>query len=193
MKKYIQLIRVKHWIKNGIVFLPLFFGKQLFQTDLFLHTLAGVLSFCCMSSMIYIINDIQDRDKDRLHGTKRNRPIASGSISAVQGICIAVIMFICSVVFNVIASTHIVKSFIVLFLYLAINLSYSCLGAKNVAILDIVLLVSGFFLRLLYGATVSGISISSWLYLTVISGSFFLSLCKRRNECKNMGGVQEQY
>lgn len=186
MKNYIQLIRIKHWIKNGIIFLPLVFGKQLFSLELFLHTLAGMFSFSLMSSTIYIINDIQDKEKDKMHLKKKNRPIASGKISIRQGIVMATLLFAASIVFNFWASENRISSFFVLFTYLLVNMCYSCLGAKNIAILDIVLLVSGFFLRLVYGGIVSEIPISNWLYLTVITGSFFMVLGKRRNEIKCM-------
>lgn len=178
-------MRVKHWIKNGLVFLPLIFGRELFDCRGFFVTLGGMVSFSLLSSMVYIVNDIQDREKDRLHITKKNRPIASRQISVEQGVLLACILFTVSVIINFIISDG--WGFMVLLLYLCVNLGYSCFGAKNIAILDIILLVVGFFLRVLYGATITNIPISNWLYLTVIAGSFYMALGKRRNEIQGQG------
>jgi 4-hydroxybenzoate polyprenyltransferase len=79
--KYIQLLRVHHYIKNFLIFIPLFFSANILNPRYALLSLAGFIAFSLLSSIVYIINDLRDRDKDRLHSTKRLRPIASGRVS----------------------------------------------------------------------------------------------------------------
>ena len=78
--KVLRLLRVKHYIKNGLIFLPLFFAKRISAVDLVAESLIAFAVFCLLSSAVYIINDIRDAEKDRNHPTKCNRPIASGAI-----------------------------------------------------------------------------------------------------------------
>ena len=88
MKKYLKLIRVKHWIKNCLIFLPLIFSREINKTNIIL-TILGFISFSLASSIIYIINDIRDKEKDKNHPTKKNRPIAAGTISIPSASTIA--------------------------------------------------------------------------------------------------------
>ena len=182
---YIKLMRPKHYMKNFLVFLPLLFSGNFFDKSNIITCLLGFVCFSLLASTIYIINDIRDKDKDKKHKTKCNRPIASGKISVKNAIIfdillIIVIAFICMFgKFNLL-------SICLVILYFIINLIYS-FGAKNVPILDIVILVSGFFIRVLFGATLLNITVSNWLYLTVIAISFYLGLGKRRNEIIKSG------
>lgn len=177
---YIKLMRPKHYIKNFLVFLPLVFSGHFFDKNNILICLLGFACFSLLASSIYIINDIRDREKDRKHKTKCNRPIASGKISVKNAIIfdiflitiISLICFFCK--FNLLSVCLVI-------LYFILNLIYS-FGAKNIPILDVVILVSGFFIRVLFGATILNITVSNWLYLTVIAISFYLGLGKRRNE-----------
>ena len=183
MKHYIKLMRVHHYIKNFLVFAALICSGQLFQFDKLFSGLTGFLAFCMVSSVVYIINDIRDRDKDRKHPTKCKRPIAAGTVS-VKGACIlAAVLLAIAIVCNCI-TFHIVSTSL-LALYLVLNLAYS-FGLKNIPIVDITILVSGFLIRILYGAVITQITISNWLYLTVIAISFYFALGKRRNELKHI-------
>ncbi|MBP9988872.1 MAG: UbiA prenyltransferase family protein, partial [Ruminococcus sp.] len=176
MLKYIKMLRIKHWIKNGIVFLPLFFGGKLFS-DSFFKCCLGFLGFSLISSCVYIINDIFDVDKDRLHSEKCKRPIASGEISIKKASVIAVVCGIAGmlcVVFNW-------KAVLILAVYLILNILYSS-GLKNIPIADVLILASGFVFRLILGSFITQIEVSSWLCLTVIAASFYLGLGKRRGE-----------
>jgi decaprenyl-phosphate phosphoribosyltransferase len=186
MKKYLKLMRVKHYIKNILIFLPLFFSQNLFNESLAIKTIISFLSFCLMSSCVYIFNDINDIEKDKKHPIKKSRPIASGEISKRNGIILFFILLFFSILLNFLANKSNVFSYIYLLFYLFINFLYSkCL--KNIAIVDIVILVMGFLLRIIYGASIINVSISSWLYLTIMSFSFYLGLGKRRNEMDNIG------
>lgn len=178
-------MRIKHYLKNGLIFLPLIFNSQLFEKKPLLMTFYGFISFCLISSAVYVINDIKDVEKDRMHKIKKNRPIASGAISIKE----AILLFIVLTIFSLSINIFIIKKFssiLLISLYLILNIMYS-LGLKNIPIIDVVILVSGFVIRVIYGASIMSIEISKWLYLTVMSGSFFMGFGKRRNEIIKQG------
>lgn len=181
MKKYIELIRVKHWIKNLLIFLPLFCSKTL-SVHGFIASFIGFLSFSFASSFIYVINDIKDVEKDKLHPRKKNRPLANGSISIKKAYIIAIFMIILSIGTNILNTSNILcSSLYILLAYIIINIFYSY-GLKNVAIIDVFLLASGFILRVYYGGSLINIDISNWLFLTIMCAALFLSLGKRKKE-----------
>ncbi|MDR1565038.1 MAG: decaprenyl-phosphate phosphoribosyltransferase [Oscillospiraceae bacterium] len=180
MLKYLKLFRLKHYIKNLLVFLPLIFGGQLLGSKA-INSLWGFIAFGLISSAVYIINDIRDAEKDRQHPTKRNRPIASGAISAKRAAALVPVLVILALGLNYLATGFEWLTYAIPLAYLALNIAYS-FGLKNIPIIDITILASGFLLRLIYGAALTDIAISKWLYLTVIAASFYLALGKRRNE-----------
>ena len=182
---YLKLMRPKHYIKNFLIFLPLLFSGKLLNLSNILITLGGVICFSLMASSIYIINDIKDKDKDRKHKTKCNRPIASGKISVKNAIIFMFILLILVTVLVIVMNLSIL-SIGFLALYFILNLAYS-LGLKNIPLIDIIILVSGFVIRVLFGASILSITVSNWLYLTVIAISFYLGLGKRRNEIMKTG------
>ncbi len=179
MKQYIKLMRVHHYIKNILVFAALACSGQLFQVKQLLAGITGFVAFCMVSSVVYIINDIRDKEKDRQHPTKCNRPIASGQVSVKNAWILAMVLLLIAALCNGIAFHRITT--ILLVCYLALNLGYS-FGLKNFPIVDVSILVSGFLIRILYGAMITEITISNWLYLTVIALAFYFALGKRRNE-----------
>ena len=182
--KYLKLIRIKHWIKNILIFLPIICAGML-NSDSIVKTILGFLSFSLISSFIYIINDIKDIEKDKNHPRKKNRPLASGVVKKHTAIAIAVVMLILSLSITIIINKSITDlSLYLLLSYMIINIAYS-LGLKNVAIIDVVLLSSGFILRVYYGASLFDIDVSCWLFLTILNASLFLGLGKRRIELMN--------
>lgn len=183
MKHYLKLMRVHHYIKNFLVFAALVCSGQLFNLEKLIAGIAAFASFCMISSVVYIVNDIRDCEKDRRHPTKCKRPIAAGVVSVKSAWMLAAVLMIIAVVCN--AFTFHVASTLLLLSYLILNLVYS-MGLKNIPIVDITILVAGFVIRVLYGAFVTGISVSNWLYLTVIALSFYFALGKRRNELKHI-------
>ena len=184
MKKYLQLIRVKHWIKNFLVFLPLV-CSGLLTVENTLLSIGSFFAFSFACSFIYIINDIKDIDKDKLHPRKKNRPLASGKIKKSTAICIAVLIVVLSLTINILITKSIINiSFLFLLIYIIINILYS-LGLKNIAIIDIVLLTAGFIIRVYYGASIVNVEVSNWLFLTIMSASLFLGLGKRKKELIN--------
>lgn len=179
--KYLKLIRVKHWIKNMLIFIPII-CSGLITTENVIASIIGFFSFSLMASFIYIVNDIRDIEKDKLHPTKKNRPLPSGKIKKSTAIAIAVLMIILSIIINTLISNKLLnQSLYLLITYMIINLCYS-FGLKNVALLDIVLLASGFIIRVYYGASIINIEVSNWLFLTIMSASLFLGLGKRKKE-----------
>lgn len=184
MKKYLKLMRIHHYVKNLLVFAALACSGRLFNSDKLLAGIVAFGAFCMVSSAVYIINDICDREKDRKHPAKCTRPIAAGTISVKSAWVLTTALLIAAAVCNGI--TFRVPSTILLILYLILNLAYS-FGMKNVPIVDVTILVAGFLIRILYGAIVTEISISNWLYLTVIAFAFYLALGKRRNELRQAG------
>lgn len=182
---YIKLMRPKHYIKNFLVFLPLLFSGMFFDKNNILTCLLGFICFSLLASTIYIINDIKDKDKDKMHKTKCNRPIASGKVSVKNAIILDILLITIIVLICILGNFNALSISLAL-LYFILNLIYS-FGAKNIPILDIIILVSGFFIRVLFGATLLNITVSNWLYLTVIAISFYLGLGKRRNEIIKSG------
>ena len=102
MKKYLQLLRVKHYIKNFLIFLPIIFNKSISDINRLILTIIGFISFSFISSSIYIINDINDVEKDRLHPVKKNRPIANGSVSILKAKIISILLALISILLVVI-------------------------------------------------------------------------------------------
>jgi 4-hydroxybenzoate polyprenyltransferase len=158
--------------------------RAVFQTKKLLAGTAGFVAFCLVSSVVYIVNDIRDKEKDRCHPTKCNRPIASGEISEKQAWILVAVLLIVAFFCNM--AVFRLDATLLLLLYVLLNLAYS-MGLKNVPLLDVTILVSGFLIRVLYGACVTDIAISNWLYLTVITIAFYFALGKRRNELKQIG------
>lgn len=184
MRNYFKLMRVHHYIKNLLVFAALACSGQLFNLEKLTAGVAAFVAFCMVSSVVYIINDIRDVEKDRKHPTKCKRPIAAGTVSVRSAWTLAIILLLIAVFCNCMMF-HIVSALLLL-LYLVLNLAYS-FGLKNIPIVDVTILVAGFLIRILYGAFVTEIVISNWLYLTVIALAFYFALGKRRNEIKQVG------
>jgi len=191
MKNYFKLMRVKHCVKNVLIFLPIFFDHSIFQQDLFLKALLGFCAFSCMASGIYAINDVFDVECDKNHPVKCKRPVASGAITKKGAVVFAIILIILGYAFCVWASPiHQANAYIIYSLYFLLNIIY-CVGkGKDIPILDIVILASGFMFREMFGAAICGIKISHWLYLVTISGAFYLGLGKRRNEMSSSTEVK---
>lgn len=188
MYTIIRLMRPKHYIKNFLIFVPVVFAKKLLEPWAFLQAAVGFVVFSLLASAIYIINDIRDVEEDRRHPVKCSRPIASGAVSTQMGSLLAGILIVVALGINLGVFGLNPKCLAAFTAYFLINLSYS-MGLKNVPFLDIALLVSGFFLRVMYGAAIIGVEVSSWVSLTVITLAIYLGLGKRRNELKKCSGT----
>lgn len=185
MKEYLKLIRMNHWIKNILVFLPLFFSGHIFKTPLLIMSVLAFFVFSFTSSIVYIINDLCDLEKDRWHAIKKNRPLASGRVNKKQAhfIMFMLLVLVSAGITYLYLKTKVLSVIIIPITYIFINILYSRF-LKNIAIIDILLLVSGFVLRVLFGGVVVDIALSKYLYLMIIFGSYYLSFGKRRSEIK---------
>lgn len=176
--KYLQLIRVHQWIKNIFVFVPILFSLHIFEEDYLLTTIFAFLVFCLASSAIYVINDLVDIDADRSHPLKKNRPLPSGAISKSSALVTASLLLV-SVFWLIFYFNY--EFILIVISFLVLNVFYSFL-LKNIVILDIFSIAAGFALRVLAGAFVIQVPISSWLLLTTMFISLFLGVMKRHSE-----------
>lgn len=173
-----MMVRVAHWAKNLFLLIPLFFAGELFDISRMLDVLWGVAAFSLAASGIYVLNDIQDVEKDRLHPVKKHRAIASGQISFGQA---WTVMIACMAGGLAIGWVCGFKFLLILVLYLLLNVGYS-LGLKHISILDIMILAAGFVLRIKAGGVIAGVGISQWLMIMVFLLALFLALGKRRDD-----------
>lgn len=181
-----KLLRPRQWIKNFALFAGITFGGQLFEPEAFIRVTIAFIAFCFLSSATYILNDVLDTKKDRLHPFKRNRPLASGKVSKPE----AVIIFVVLLVSSLTLSYQLEGLFIVIaIVYLALQVSYSILF-KSVVIFDVFFIASGYILRVLAGGEVVNYHISVWLLLTTVSLSLFLAVGKRRSELTLLKNVK---
>lgn len=165
-------------MKNILVFFPILFSGNLLVRERCIRTIWGFVSFCLVTSAIYIVNDLRDIDSDRMNPVKKYRPLASGAVSIRQGALLCTALCACSIGLGLYTSLE-GTGYIVC--YFIINLLYS-FGMKNIPILDVVILVAGYIIRLLYGGILAGTGVSDWMLLTVMMASFFLGFGKRRGE-----------
>ena len=186
IKNYFKLLRVNHYLKNFLVLLPLVFSSELLNLSKLKTTVLGFIAFCLTASIVYIINDLKDIENDKKHPVKKNRPFASGKVSKVEGIIILIVLTLLVLGISYFIGFENWIALLLLGVYLLLNVFYS-FGLKNVPIVDIVILVSGFLIRVVYGAQIIDLTVSNWMYLTVISASFYMGLGKRRNEIIKQG------
>lgn len=149
-----------------------------------LRVVLAFVSYCAVASCVYVVNDLMDREDDRRHPTKRLRPIAAGEVSVPCARVTCVVLGACGLALAWACASF--QGVALVMVYLAVNLAYS-LGLKRIPLLDVVLLSAGYVLRVVYGSAAAGVSISGWLYLTVMAGSFALGLGKRRGEVDVVG------
>ncbi len=174
----LRLVRPRQWVKNLAIFAAITFTGELFDPPIVLKVLLGFFVFCGLASATYIINDIFDVKKDRLHPFKKFRPIANGDVPIPFAVILAVFLIIGSLA----VAINITPAFFALtILYLLIQFMYSSF-LKGVAAIDILAIAAGYILRVYAGEFASGFHISVWLLLTTISISLFLAVGKRRSE-----------
>lgn len=187
----VKALRPKQWIKNGLVFLPFVFainqawslGNLAPVPSLLLRLVAVFLAFCAVSSAVYLLNDLMDREADRRHPIKRHRPIASGKVTASTAIALMVVLGLGGLA--VMAVINPVLGGIGL-LYIFINVTY-CLGAKRIVLLDVIMVASGYVIRAGAGAVAVGVTPSPWLYAVTAAGALFIVLGRRYAEVRLAG------
>ncbi|OGH42463.1 MAG: hypothetical protein A3H79_04365 [Candidatus Levybacteria bacterium RIFCSPLOWO2_02_FULL_36_8b] len=173
-----RLLRPRQWIKNFAILASVLFAGKLFDIEILGKIIPSFFVFCALSSAIYIVNDIFDLEKDKLHPSKKYRPLAHGDVPIPLALLIAVIFSVFSLFVGSLVTPAFFLSIIV---YLILQISYSVF-LKNIAVIDILAIAAGYMLRVYAGELASGLRISVWLLLTAISLSLFLAVGKRRSE-----------
>ena len=185
----IRAMRPKQWAKNGFVFIPILFDRQITHLEPLTRVTVGFLLFCLTASAVYLMNDIVDVERDRLHPKKRFRPIASGELPVRLAAVMAVVLPILSVI---IAWLYSPLFALVLIAYIVKQVAYS-FYLKNVVIVDVLLLAAGYILRVIGGVVLITVTnFSPWLYVCVGMAALFLAVGKRRQELILLGnGAQD--
>lgn len=179
VKAYIRLLRPYQWVKNILLFTPLFFSAQIGIKSLS-TVLGAFFCFCLAASMGYIINDWVDRDRDKNHPVKCKRPFCTGLISGKQALIFCGLIFTLSLWLTTLFAFP-AEFLFYLFLYLFLTVAYS-LYLKRVIIFEIFVVAMGFVLRVLAGGAASAITISDWLFMTVFFMAMLISVAKRKTE-----------
>lgn len=180
LKNYLSLLRPHQYIKNLFLFLPAFFSLQIKDVEVLLRTGLAFVAFCCMASAVYILNDYKDREADREHPKKKDRPLASGSIRVEHAFILMGILIILSFISSIYLGKIV---FYLLSAYVFINVLYS-FKLKHIAIVDIFIIALGFVLRIAVGAYAAPVPIpySKWIVIMTFLGALFLALAKRRDD-----------
>ncbi len=177
---WFRLLRINHWVKNAMVFLPVFFSGKLLAISAQTATelIWTALAFCFASSFIYIINDWRDLSEDKTHPKKSLRPLAAGTISAQQALLAAVVILmpVGTLLYQLPYTIQLSVG-----LYLLLNLAY-CFGLKHIAILDVTSISLGFVLRLVAGASAADVPLTGWFIILIFLLMFSVALAKRRDD-----------
>jgi 4-hydroxybenzoate polyprenyltransferase len=174
----LRSMRPRHWVKNGFVFPALIFSKHLFAWSHFSLVLGAAGCFCILSGVVYLINDVADVDRDRLHPQKSRRPIAAGELKVSIALSAAGLLLIAGLCAAFWLHSHFG---VVALIYALVNFAYS-FGLKRVVLIDVLMVASGFLLRALGGAVVIQVPISPWFILCAFTLALFLAVVKRRQE-----------
>ncbi len=180
---FFRLLRPGQWYKNFLIFLPILFSGNLFAIEFLLLTIVGFFALCFVSSGNYIINDIIDIRKDKLHPEKKKRPLVSGKIRIWQAVVLFVFLLTAGIVLAGILNEYFFLSVLALFI---LTSGYS-LFLKNEAFLDIIIIGINFVIRASSGAFIIDVKISPWLIIGVFFLSLFLSAGKRRADSSFLG------
>lgn len=181
--KYLKLIRLDHWIKNLLIFAPLFFGQQLLNADLLAKTIVAFISFSLVTSGMYIINDYFDIAEDREHPVKKYRPLASGEVSEKSAIWISALFLIAGLLVGIFLS---IITFYILLAYIGLNILYN-FKLKHLTIVDVCTVSTMYIIRLIVGSEVTRINLSMWIILLTFFMAMFISLAKRRDDVIYLG------
>lgn len=182
---WLKLLRPTHWIKNFLVFIPLVFSLNAFQTSYIWHSILAFISFSLVASSVYIINDYVDIERDRKHPTKKNRPLASGKISKAAAILTLCILLAISLT---IGWTLQIKFLVVLLVYFLLNVGYS-IQLKHIVIIDLLIVAVCYVLRVYAGAKAIDVPTTSWLLFITFFIALFVISGKRYSELATQGST----
>jgi len=179
----VRLVRFRHWIKNVVVLMPVVFSSQMNDAEAWFRAGGAAIAFCFASAFSYIVNDIRDKESDRNHPLKKDRPIASGSVGVGPAIVEAVVFFLAA---TLIAGSISTLLLLVVSVYIMLQILYS-LFLKHAALIDVICIAFGFVLRAVAGAVAIRVEISPWLFICIFTLCLFMGFCKRCNELVTIG------
>lgn len=189
LHELIRSARPRHWVKNSFVLAAPLFSGHLFLIPDLVRVMGALAAFIAASSAIYLINDLSDREQDRLHPLKADRPIASGRLSPGVAAGAAAILLVLAIAGSWLLAPHFLW---VVGAYVAIQLAYS-LWLKDVVLLDVLVIATGFLLRAVGGAVVIDVAISTWFILCTFTLTLLMATVKRRQELIELGGAAVQH
>lgn len=178
--KPVSIFSLPQWLKNLLIFVPAIFGHAVWTTNLLSELLWAFLGFSLLSSAVYLQNDLADRNEDAIHPEKSKRPIASGELQIRSAFVLAVLLFIAGTVILFFLSY---KACMVGLTYVLLNIAYTWM-AKNIALLDVLFLIQGYWLRLILGSLISGLVLSYWVLGVVGLLAAYLVLFKRLGDVR---------
>jgi decaprenyl-phosphate phosphoribosyltransferase len=184
MPATVRAVRPRQWLKNLLVLAaPLAAGK-LFEPAILKGAALAFVAFCLVSASVYLVNDVRDVEEDRLHPTKRFRPIAAGELKPATALALATVLGACGLALGFLVSTPLGITMLV---YISLQLLYSAY-LKHLPVVDLAMVASAFLLRAIAGGVATGIPLSQWFLLVAAFGSFFMVSGKRYSEMKSLGG-----
>ncbi len=183
-RAWIRALRPEQWLKNGFVLSPIVFSGKALLWDSQWRALVAFIAFCAVASAVYLMNDVLDREADRLHPQKANRPIAAGLISAGRALTVSGLLGAAGLAAGAFAGRGVAA---VLLAYLALNVLYGT-WLKNIVIVDVFAIAAFFIMRLIAGAVAVDVRPSIWLLLCGGLLALFLGFAKRRHELVLLGG-----
>ena len=178
---FLQLIRIKQWIKNFVIFLPVFFAGNKIEYSIYINLIQAFIAFSFITSAVYILNDIIDREDDINHPIKKYRPIASNKIKVKVAGFNGVLLGFFGVLYLLLFEN---SALVPALLYATLMILY-CILFRKIAILDVLVISIGFVLRLFIGGEVASTPISIWIIIMVFLLALFISFSKRRDDLIN--------
>lgn len=180
LKSVLSLIRIHQWVKNGAIFMPLFFHGGIFDQPLFIKAFLAFLGFSFITSSIYVFNDLQDVEEDRLHPEKKFRPIAAGKISPIFAKYTIIIALLGALLMFYFFNNSL-WVWVCIGCYFFQNILYTQ-WLKKIALIDVIVISLGFILRIFLGSVVTGVYLSHWIIITTFLLALFLAFAKRRDD-----------
>ncbi len=174
----LKLIRIHQYVKNLFIFMPIFFVGSIHDMNLFYPACIAFVSFSLITGAVYIFNDIQDINEDKLHPRKQHRPLAAGNISIKCGLLIMLFLLVLGSALMYLTS---IQALAITYVYIAMNVLYSIL-LKSIAIVDVSIIAIGFVLRLVIGSIVTDVPLSMWIVVLTFFLALFIALAKRRDD-----------
>lgn len=185
----LRALRPVQWSKNLLVFAALLFSLNVFDLTKFAQAMGAFVVFCAVSSAIYLLNDVRDRERDAHHPLKRMRPIASGQVKPSTAIAVAMVLGVGGLIGSYFINPELT---LVVGAYLALMIAYT-FGLKQVVLLDVIIISMGFVLRAAAGAVAIDVPISPWLYICSMLLALMLGFGKRRHEILMLRDAASQH